>query len=54
MHQAGFGRERKVVSMNEMHAESPFPWDYVTLRNVYCKLVMTPTAESKRVIPRVV
>ena len=35
--------------MNEMHAEPPFPCDYVTSRNGYCKRVMTSTAESKRV-----
>ena len=33
-----------------MHAESPFPCDYITSRNGYCKRVMTSTAESKRVL----
>ena len=37
----------KVFSMKEIHAESPFPCDYV--RNGYCKGVITSTAESKRV-----
>ena len=37
MHQVLFGRERKVFSMNEMHAASPFLCDYVTSRNDYCK-----------------
>ena len=35
--------------MNEMHAEPPFPCDYVTSRNGYCKHIMTSMAESKRV-----
>ena len=37
----------KVLSMKEIHAEPPFPCDYV--RNGYCKRVITSTAESKRV-----
>ena len=37
----------KVFSMKVIHAESPFPCDYV--RNSYCKRVITSTAESKRV-----
>ena len=49
MHQIEFGRKQEVFSMNEMHAESPFPCDYVTSRNGYCKRVITSTAESKRV-----
>ena len=36
-----------VKSLNEMHAEPPFPCDYVTSRNGYRKRVMTSTAESK-------
>ena len=36
-------------SINEMHTEPPFLYDYVTSRNSYCKGVMTSTAESKRV-----
>ena len=43
----GFGRKREVFSMKEIHAEPPFPCDYV--RNGYCKRVITSTAESKRV-----
>ena len=39
----------KVFSMNKMHAEPPFPCDYVTSRNNYCKRILTSTAESKRV-----
>ena len=50
MHPVGFGRERKVFSMNEMHLESAFPCDYITSRNGYCKRVMTSKAESKRVL----
>ena len=38
----------KVFSMKEIHAELPFPCDYV--RNGYCKRVITSTAESKRVL----
>ena len=45
----GFGREQKVFSMNEMHAESLFLRDYVTSRNGYCKRVTTSTAKHKRV-----
>ena len=37
----------KVFSMKEIHAEPPFPCDYI--RNSYCKHVITSTAESKRV-----
>ena len=37
----------KVFSMKVIHAETPFPCDYV--RNGYCKRVITSTAESKRV-----
>ena len=37
-------------SSAEMHAETPFLYDYVTSRNSYCKRVMTSTAESKRVL----
>ena len=37
----------KVFSMKVIHAEPPFPCDYV--RNGYCKRVITSTAESKRV-----
>ena len=33
--------------MKGIHAEPPFPCDYV--RNGYCKRVITSTAESKRV-----
>ena len=44
------GQERKVFSMNEMHRESPFPRDYVTSRNGYCKCIMTSTAKSKCVL----
>ena len=47
MHQVGFGRKQEVFSMKEIHAEPPFPCDYV--RNGYCKRIMTSTAESKRV-----
>ena len=43
MHQVGFGRKREVFSMKEIHAERPFPCDYV--RNAYCKHVITSTAE---------
>ena len=43
----GFGRKREVFSMKEIHAEPPFPCDYI--RNGYCKSVITSTAESKRV-----
>ena len=50
MHQVGFGPERKVFSMNEMHVELPFPCVYVTSRNGNCKRVKTSTAESKRVL----
>ena len=32
--------------MNEMHSEPPFPCDYVTLRNDYCKYIITSMAES--------
>ena len=38
---------KKVFRMKEIQAEPPFPCDYV--RNGYCKRVITPTAESKRV-----
>ena len=38
---------QKVFSVKEIHAEPPFPCDYV--RNGYCKRVITSTAESKRV-----
>ena len=48
MHKVWFGREQKVFSMNEMHVELPFPCDYITSRNSYCKRVVTSTAESKR------
>ena len=37
----------KVFSMKEIHAEPPFPCDYV--RNGCCKRVITSTAESKRI-----
>ena len=37
----------KVFSMKVIHAELPFPCDYV--RNGYCKRVITSTAESKRI-----
>ena len=37
----------KVFSMKEIHAEPPFPCDYV--RNGYCKRVIISTTESKRV-----
>ena len=47
MHQVGLGRKREVFSMKDIHAEPPFPFDYV--RNGYCKRVITSTAESKRV-----
>ena len=46
MHQVGFGRKWEVLSMDDIHAEPPFPFDYV--RNGYCKRI-TSTAESKRV-----
>ena len=49
MHKVGFGHERKVCSMNEIHAEPTFPCDYATPRNGYCMRVMTSTAESKRI-----
>ena len=49
MHQVGFGRKREVFSMKEIHAEPPFPCDYVTSRNGYCKRVITSMAESKHV-----
>ena len=49
MHQVGFGQKRKVFSMNEMHAEPLFPWDYVTSRNNYCICIMISTVESKHV-----
>ena len=39
----------KSFSINEMDAEPPFPCDYETSRNGYCKRVMISTAESKRV-----
>ena len=48
--QVGFGRKREVFSMNEMHAEPPFPCDLV--RNGYCKRVIISTAESKRVFKK--
>ena len=35
----------KVFSMKEIHAEPPFPYDYI--RNGYCKRVITSTAEIK-------
>ena len=35
--------------MSEMHAEPPFPCDYVTSKNGYCKRIITSTAENKRV-----
>ena len=47
MHKVGFGRERKVCTMDEIHAEPPFPYDYVTSRNGNCKRVLISTAESK-------
>ena len=47
MHQVGFGRKQEVFSMNEMHAEPPFPYDCVTPGNGYCKREMTSTAEGK-------
>ena len=47
MHQVGFGRKQEVFSMKEIHAEPPFPCDYV--RNGYCKCIITSTAESKHV-----
>ena len=47
MHQVESGRKREIFNMNKMHAEPPFPCDYVTSRNGYCKRLMT--AESKRV-----
>ena len=47
MHQVGFGRERKVFSMNEMNVEPPIPCDYISSRNGYCKRVITSTAEIK-------
>ena len=50
MHRVGFGQEQKVFSINEMHMELPFPCDYVTSRNGYCKCVMTSTNKSKRVL----
>ena len=34
--------------MKEIHAEPPFPCDYV--RNGYCKRVITSTTESKRIL----
>ena len=37
----------KVFSKKVIHAEPPFPYDYV--RNGYCKRVTTSTAESKSV-----
>ena len=40
----------KVFSMKVIHAESPFPCDYVISRNGYCKCVMTSTAENKSVL----
>ena len=46
MRQVGFSRKREVFSMKEIHAEPPFPCDYV--RNDYCKQVITSTAESKQ------
>ena len=46
MHQVGFGRKQEVLSMNEMHAEPPFPCDCVTPGNGYYKCVMTSTAEN--------
>ena len=35
------------IWFNEMHAEPPFPYDYITFKNGYCKCVITSTAESK-------
>ena len=49
---AGFGWERKVFTMYEMQAESPFTCDYVKSRNAYYKRVMTSTAESKGVLTK--
>ena len=42
-----FACSQEVFSMNEIHVEPPFPCDYVTSRNIYCKRVITSTAESK-------
>ena len=49
MHQFVFGQKRKVFSMNEIRTEPPFPCDYETSRNGFCKYVMTSTPESERV-----
>ena len=49
MYQVGLGQKQEVFSMNEMHAEPPFPCDHVTSRNGYCKHVITSTAKSKHV-----
>ena len=38
-----------IFNMNEMHAEPPFPYDYITSRNGYCKPIMISMAESKHV-----
>ena len=46
IYQVGFGQKGEVFSMKEIHAEPPFPCDYV--RNSYCKRIITLTAESKR------
>ena len=47
MHQVGFGRKREVFSRKKIHAEPPFPCDYIINGN--CKRIITSTAESKRV-----
>ena len=48
MHQVRFGRKREVFSVNEIHAEPPFPCGSVTPGNGYCKRIMISTTESKR------
>ena len=50
MVQLGFSQEWNVFSMNEIHVELPFPCDYITWRNGYCKCIMTSMAKSKRVL----
>ena len=47
MHQVGFGQKQEVFSMKEIHAEPPFPSDYI--RNGYCKRIITSMAKSKRI-----
>ena len=42
-----WSKARKFFSKKEIHAEPPFPCDYV--RNGYYKRVITSTAESQRV-----